>query len=61
MGARLASDAMFPARDGLDTAAATSAKAIIQPDGSRADEEVITAAKEHGLVMVFTGMRHFWH
>ena len=60
-GAVLASDAMFPARDGLDAAAATGAVAIIQPGGSRADEEVITAADEHGLVMVFTGMRHFWH
>jgi len=60
-GAVLASDAMFPARDGLDAAAATGAAAIIQPGGSRADEEVIAAANEHGLVMVFTGMRHFWH
>jgi len=60
-GAVLASDAMFPARDGLDAAAATGAEAIIQPGGSRADEEVIAAANEHGLVMVFTGMRHFWH
>ncbi len=60
-GAVLASDAMFPARDGLDAAAATGCSAIIQPGGSRADEEVIAAANEHGLVMVFTGMRHFWH
>ncbi len=60
-GAVLASDAMFPARDGLDAAAATGAEAIIQPGGSRADEEVIAAANEHGLVMLFTGMRHFWH
>ncbi len=60
-GSVLASDAMFPARDGLDAAAATGAVAIIQPGGSRADEEVIAAANEHGLVMVFTGMRHFWH
>ncbi len=60
-GAVLASDAMFPARDGLDAAAATGAEAIIQPGGSRADEEVIAAANEHSLVMVFTGMRHFWH
>ncbi len=60
-GSVLASDAMFPARDGLDAAAATGATAIIQPGGSRADEEVIAAADEHGLVMVFTGMRHFWH
>ena len=60
-GAVLASDAMFPARDGLDAAAATGAGAIIQPGGSRADEEVIAAANEHGLVMLFTGLRHFWH
>lgn len=60
-GAVLASDAMFPARDGLDAAAATGCSAVIQPGGSRADEEVIAAADEHGLVMAFTGMRHFWH
>ncbi len=60
-GAVLASDAMFPARDGLDAAAATGCSAIIQPGGSRADEEIIAAANEHNLVMLFTGMRHFWH
>jgi phosphoribosylaminoimidazolecarboxamide formyltransferase/IMP cyclohydrolase len=60
-GSLLASDAMFPARDGLDAAAATGAVAIIQPGGSKRDEEVIAAADEHGLVMVFTGMRHFLH
>ncbi|MEN6644329.1 MAG: bifunctional phosphoribosylaminoimidazolecarboxamide formyltransferase/IMP cyclohydrolase [Armatimonadia bacterium] len=60
-GSVLASDAMFPARDGLDTAAETGAVAIIQPGGSKRDEEVIQAANEHGLVMVMTGMRHFWH
>jgi phosphoribosylaminoimidazolecarboxamide formyltransferase/IMP cyclohydrolase len=60
-GSCLASDAMFPARDGLDAAAATGAVAILQPGGSRADEEVIAAADEHGLAMVFSGMRHFWH
>jgi phosphoribosylaminoimidazolecarboxamide formyltransferase/IMP cyclohydrolase len=60
-GSVLSSDAMFPARDGLDAAAATGAVAIIQPGGSRADEEVIAAANEHGLVMVLTGLRHFWH
>jgi len=60
-GSCLASDAMFPARDGLDAAAATGAAAIIQPGGSRADEEVIAAADEHGIAMVFSGMRHFWH
>lgn len=57
----LASDAMFPARDGLDAAAATGATAIIQPGGSKRDEEVIAAADEHNLAMVFTGMRHFLH
>jgi phosphoribosylaminoimidazolecarboxamide formyltransferase/IMP cyclohydrolase len=60
-GSCLASDAMFPARDGLDAAAATGAVAILQPGGSRADEEVIAAADEHGIAMVFSGMRHFWH
>lgn len=60
-GSVLASDAMFPARDGLDAAAKTGAVAIIQPGGSIRDEEVIAAADEHGLVMVLTGMRHFWH
>jgi phosphoribosylaminoimidazolecarboxamide formyltransferase/IMP cyclohydrolase len=60
-GAVLASDAMFPARDGLDAAAATGCSAIIQPGGSVADEEVIAAADEHGIPMVMTGMRHFWH
>ena len=57
----LASDAMFPARDGLDAAASTGASAVIQPGGSKRDEEVIAAADEHGLAMVFTGMRHFRH
>ncbi|NLO04535.1 MAG: bifunctional phosphoribosylaminoimidazolecarboxamide formyltransferase/IMP cyclohydrolase [candidate division WS1 bacterium] len=61
MGAVLASDAMFPARDGLDAAAATGCSAIIQPGGSRRDDEVIEAANEHGIPMVMTGMRHFWH
>ncbi len=61
LGACLASDAMFPARDGLDAAAATGAVAILQPGGSKADEEVIAAADEHGIAMVFSGMRHFWH
>ncbi len=60
-GAVLASDAMFPARDGLDAAAATGCSAIIQPGGSRRDDEVIEAANEHGIAMVMTGMRHFWH
>ncbi|HEY3396750.1 MAG TPA: bifunctional phosphoribosylaminoimidazolecarboxamide formyltransferase/IMP cyclohydrolase [Armatimonadota bacterium] len=60
-GACLASDAMFPARDGLDAAAATGAVAILQPGGSKADAEVIAAADEAGIAMVFSGMRHFWH
>jgi len=60
-GACLASDAMFPARDGLDAAADTGAVAIIQPGGSKRDDEVIAAADEHGIAMVMTGMRHFWH
>ena len=60
-GAVLASDAMFPARDGLDAAAATGCAAILQPGGSKYDDEVIAAADEHGIPMVMTGMRHFWH
>lgn len=60
-GACLASDAMFPAPDGLIAAAQTGATAIIQPGGSVKDDEVIAAANEAGLVMVLTGMRHFRH
>ncbi|MBC7288101.1 MAG: bifunctional phosphoribosylaminoimidazolecarboxamide formyltransferase/IMP cyclohydrolase [Armatimonadetes bacterium] len=60
-GSVLASDAMFPARDNVDAAAETGCVAIIQPGGSIRDEEVIAAADEHGIAMVFTGMRHFWH
>jgi len=60
-GSVLASDAFFPFRDGIDAAAATGIAAIIQPGGSLRDEEVIAAANEHGLAMVFTGMRHFRH
>jgi phosphoribosylaminoimidazolecarboxamide formyltransferase/IMP cyclohydrolase len=60
-GAVLASDAMFPARDGLDAAAATGCAAILQPGGSKYDDEVIAAANEHGIPMVMSGMRHFWH
>jgi len=60
-GAVLASDAMFPYRDGLDAAAETGCAAIIQPGGSKYDEDVIAAADEHGIPMVMTGMRHFWH
>jgi phosphoribosylaminoimidazolecarboxamide formyltransferase/IMP cyclohydrolase len=57
----VASDAFFPFRDGVDVAAAAGAKAIIQPGGSMRDEEVIAAADEHDIAMVFTGFRHFRH
>jgi len=57
----LASDAFFPFRDGIDEAARHGITAIIQPGGSVRDEEVIAAANEHGLAMVFTGVRHFKH
>lgn len=60
-GSVVASDAFFPFRDGVDVAAAAGAKAIIQPGGSLRDEEVIAAADEHGIAMVFTGFRHFRH
>ncbi len=60
-GSVMASDAFFPFRDGIDTAAETGIAAIIQPGGSMRDDEVIAAADEHGLAMVFTGMRHFRH
>ncbi|HEY0748214.1 MAG TPA: bifunctional phosphoribosylaminoimidazolecarboxamide formyltransferase/IMP cyclohydrolase [Steroidobacteraceae bacterium] len=60
-GASVASDAFFPFRDGLDVLAEFGIKAIIQPGGSRRDAEVIEAADEHGIAMVFTGMRHFRH
>jgi phosphoribosylaminoimidazolecarboxamide formyltransferase/IMP cyclohydrolase len=60
-GAVMASDAFFPFRDGIDTAAAAGIKAIIQPGGSMRDNEVIDAANEHGIAMVFTGRRHFKH
>jgi phosphoribosylaminoimidazolecarboxamide formyltransferase/IMP cyclohydrolase len=60
-GTALASDAFFPFRDGLDEAARSGATAIVQPGGSIRDEEVIAAADEHGLAMVFTGIRHFRH
>jgi phosphoribosylaminoimidazolecarboxamide formyltransferase/IMP cyclohydrolase len=60
-GAVLASDAFFPFRDGIDEAARAGATAIIQPGGSVRDQEVIAAANEHNLAMVFTGMRHFKH
>lgn len=60
-GAAMASDAFFPFRDGIDTAAEAGIKAVIQPGGSMRDEEVIAAANEHGIAMVFTGIRHFRH
>ncbi len=60
-GARLASDAFFPFRDGLDRAAEAGVVALIQPGGSVRDDEVVAAAEEHGLAMVFTGRRHFRH
>jgi phosphoribosylaminoimidazolecarboxamide formyltransferase/IMP cyclohydrolase len=60
-GSVLASDAFFPFRDGIDAAAEAGVTAIIQPGGSVRDEEVIAAADEHGLAMVFTGIRHFRH
>ena len=60
-GAVAASDAFFPFRDGLDAVAAAGATAVVQPGGSVKDAEVIAAADEHGLAMVFTGRRHFRH
>lgn len=60
-GTVMASDAFFPFRDGLDAAAEFGIKAVIQPGGSRRDDEVISAANEHGIAMVLTGMRHFRH
>ena len=60
-GAVMASDAFFPFRDGIDNAAKVGISCVIQPGGSIRDEEVIAAADEHGMAMVFTGMRHFRH
>lgn len=60
-GSVMASDAFFPFRDGLDNAAKVGIAAVIQPGGSMRDEEVITAANEHNIAMVFTRMRHFRH
>ena len=60
-GSVVASDAFFPFRDGLDVLAEAGAVAVIQPGGSMRDEEVIAAADEHGIAMVFTGARHFRH
>lgn len=60
-GSVMASDAFFPFRDGIDNAAKVGIAAVIQPGGSMRDDEVIAAADEHGMAMVFTGMRHFRH
>jgi phosphoribosylaminoimidazolecarboxamide formyltransferase/IMP cyclohydrolase len=60
-GSVMASDAFFPFRDGVETAAKLGITAIIQPGGSRNDEDVINAADKHNVAMVFTDMRHFRH
>jgi phosphoribosylaminoimidazolecarboxamide formyltransferase/IMP cyclohydrolase len=60
-GSAVASDAFFPFRDGLDVVAEAGASAVIQPGGSVRDAEVIAAADERGVAMVFTGVRHFRH
>jgi phosphoribosylaminoimidazolecarboxamide formyltransferase/IMP cyclohydrolase len=60
-GSAVASDAFYPFRDGLDEAANAGAQSVIQPGGSIKDDEVIAAANEHGIAMIFTGMRHFRH
>jgi phosphoribosylaminoimidazolecarboxamide formyltransferase/IMP cyclohydrolase len=60
-GSAVASDAFFPFRDGLDVVMAAGASAVIQPGGSMRDGEVIAAADERGIAMVFTGLRHFRH
>jgi phosphoribosylaminoimidazolecarboxamide formyltransferase / IMP cyclohydrolase len=60
-GAAVASDAFFPFRDGLDALAKAGATAVVQPGGSKRDDEVIASANEHGIAMVFTGRRHFRH
>jgi phosphoribosylaminoimidazolecarboxamide formyltransferase/IMP cyclohydrolase len=60
-GSVVASDAFFPFRDGIDVVARAGAQAVIQPGGSMRDDEVIAAADEHGIAMVFTGVRHFRH
>ena len=60
-GSVMASDAFFPFRDGIDAANEVGIRAVIQPGGSMRDDEVIQAANEHGMAMVFTGMRHFRH
>ena len=60
-GSAMASDSFFPFRDGIDAANDVGIRAVIQPGGSMRDDEVIAAANEHGMAMVFTGMRHFRH
>ena len=60
-GSVVASDAFFPFRDGLDVVADAGAVAVIQPGGCVRDDEVIAAADERGMAMVFTGIRHFRH
>ncbi|MEG0263664.1 MAG: bifunctional phosphoribosylaminoimidazolecarboxamide formyltransferase/IMP cyclohydrolase, partial [Citrobacter sp.] len=60
-GSAMASDAFFPFRDGIDAAAAVGVSCVIQPGGSIRDDEVIAAADEHGIAMIFTDMRHFRH
>ena len=60
-GAAMASDAFFPFRDGIDTAAQHGIRAVVQPGGALRDDEIVRAADEHGIAMVFTGMRHFRH
>jgi phosphoribosylaminoimidazolecarboxamide formyltransferase/IMP cyclohydrolase len=60
-GSVMASDAFFPFRDSIDAAAEAGITAIVQPGGSMRDDEVIAAANEHGMAMVFTGIRHFRH
>jgi phosphoribosylaminoimidazolecarboxamide formyltransferase/IMP cyclohydrolase len=60
-GSVMASDAFFPFRDGIDAAAEAGIRAVIQPGGSMRDAEVVAAADEHGMAMVFTGVRHFRH
>jgi phosphoribosylaminoimidazolecarboxamide formyltransferase/IMP cyclohydrolase len=57
----VASDAFFPFRDGIDAAAKAGIRAAIQPGGSKNDDEVIAACNEHGIAMIFTGIRHFRH
>ena len=60
-GAAMASDAFFPFRDGIDAAAEHGIRAVVQPGGSLRDDEIVRAADEHDIAMVFTGMRHFRH